>query len=221
MQSRQAATEPATCGAPSRWRWADRCNRPSCPKCFQRFAEKQLAQTIATFGDAAPGQLGWFEIDLGCVADASRLRRPTTNRLRNTVDRQRRSTLGAPWDDIHIRALFGTRLDQLTLSGFIYFGDVAPHALGRVIANAWSSAAVRLVAFNSEGSPAPMHHFGALWAATPMMDLRSFRELRVVVGPRWSKATRHGKPSQGVLHDLDPLPVSVSFDDPSAWWRGW
>jgi hypothetical protein len=211
---------PSTaCGAASRWRWAEPCRQPSCPKCYRRFINGEIGKALKCFGSHDPKQLGWLEIDLGPAINATGLCARTTNRLRNTLDRERRRR--SRWDDVHVGMLFSSDGEQLTLSGFVRIAKVAPQEFARVLADAWSIAAVRLEPFEGASADEHIAEVGYRWRKVPNTALPSFRNMRVTVGPRWLKATRHRSPVATLPAYREPMPVSVGFGELPLWRHPW
>lgn len=199
-----------TCGTPSRWRWAEPCRRPSCLRCYRRFVESEIAKAVAHFEDHDPRQLGWLTIHLDASPDLRKLCARTTNRLRNTIDRERRRR--SAWEDVEVRALFRSDGERLILHGWVHFGDVAPQEFTRALAQAWSVEAVRVEPFGQRGVEAGIAEFGCRWRTDPETALTSFRSMRLTVGPQWAKATRHWSPITSAPAHLEPLPVSFGYE---------
>jgi hypothetical protein len=99
----------------------------------------------------------------------------------------------------------------MILSGFVRIGDLAPQAFGTTLAQAWSAEAVRLEPFCEQSTEASIRSFGARWQSDQPTAPTSFRSMRLTVGPRWAKATRHWSPSASKPY-LEPMPVSIGYD---------
>lgn len=174
---------------------------------------REIENAVARFGRCDPLELGWLTIDLGEIVDVPRQCVRATNRLRNTLDNERRRR--EHWDDVEVRALFRSVGSHLTVSGFVYLGNVAPPELSRVLQNAWAVEAVSLTPFSGENAEAAIRAFGARWQTGPEVALPSFRRMRLTVGRRWMKATRHWSPLTNEPDYLEPMPISVGYD--GAW----
>ena len=205
-----ASTLLLPCGAPSSRRWAEPCRRPSCPKCLGRFVDREIEKAVATFG-LHDGQLGWLTIDLGTPADVHQLCTRAKNRLRNTLDSRRRRL--SHWDEVEVRTLFRSSHGRLTLSRFVSFGGVAPEAFARVLAGSWSPATVRVAPLCDDEPEQRIREYGHRWHTLPETGLSSFRSMRLTVGPRWVKRTRHWAPATAEADHREPMPISLGYEE--------
>jgi len=202
---------PARCGSPSRWRWAEPCRRTSCTKCWARFVERELARAMASFGGRAASQLGWLTINLGTESNLPGLCVRTAVRFRNSVDRER--ARGSTWDDVEVRALFHDCGSRLVLSGFVWLGLADPREFAQPLRRVWTDDAVVFEPFSGKPADESIVHFGAAWHAGVLSSLVSFRRLRLTIGARWSKATRHDPPVPTPPVCLEPMPISFGWQD--------
>lgn len=197
------------CGAPSRWRWAEPCRQPPCPKCFSRFVDREISRAVDRYGETPAPRLGWFSIGIGCAADVPILCERTTNRFRNIIDRERRRF--RRWYEIDVKAQFGFSDGSLLLAGLVYLADVRPEEFSRVVGLAWTVEAVEVAPFSGEDVGECIRSFGSQWHAGPHPAFTSFRSMRLMIGPRFMKRTRHSPPATDAQSHLEPMPVTFSW----------
>lgn len=178
-----------------------------------------VGKSLALFGGHDRERLAWFSISLGGIDEVDGLLARITNRLRNTIDRERRRR--SYWERLEIAALFQRRDDAMTLEGFVHFGEVRPQEFVRALSRAWSMGTVCIEPFSGESTSQSIQDFGARWHGGAEIALTSLRKLRLTVGPRWAKGSRHWSPVSTEPLYLEPLPICIGYGDLTMDWRPW
>ncbi len=226
------------CGTPSQWRHKDYCGRVGCLTCRARYARHQVSKATNRFDGAAPGEFANAQITIGTtgrVGDIGPVFETARTKLRNIID-QRRVTQ-AVWHDVEVLGWMrvaaegspaGKPVWTVSAHVVIRHGDLPWQEFGHLLADGWKTPGHTAVTpFDPEmliqeslgesiqRALAPWRA-DAAWPTGWISELyeyvegwsRSFQSLRIDIGPRDAKLTRH-TPYNVADSWIEPMPVII------------